>query len=121
MSESTESSPNNSIFYSLVNGMFYVQYISTNIIAAVILGFIGVLPNADLNAWQDDIFGSVINTLGAASAIMLVPAVIFGFANIISKKWKNRPANGWFWLEVPTFLIYPLIVFGHIQGWALKF
>jgi len=121
MSESNESSTNNSIFYSLVNGLFYVQYVSTNICVAVFLGLIGVLPNADLNAWQEDIFGSVINTLGTASAIMLVPAVIFGFANIISKNWKNRPANGWLWLEVPTFLIYPLIVFGHIEGWALKF
>jgi hypothetical protein len=46
---------------------------------------------------------------------------IFGFANIISKKWKNRPANGWLWLEAPTFLIYLVIIFGHIQGWALKF
>jgi hypothetical protein len=121
MSDSTESSPNNSIVYSLVNGVFYVQYVGTNFIAAVLLGQIRFLPNADQNAWRDDIFGSFIITLGAASAIMLVPAVIFGFANIISKKWKNRPANGWFWLEVPTFLIYLVIIFGYMQGWALKF
>ncbi len=121
MSESNESSTNNSIFHSLLNAMFYVQYVGGNFIAAVVLGEIGFLPNADLNAWQDDIFGSFIITLGAASAIMLVPAVIFGFANIISKKWKNRPANGWFWLEVPTFLIYLVIIFGYMQGWALKF
>ena len=121
MSESTESYPNISIFSRLLNGMFYVQYVATNFIVAVILGYIGVLPNAGHNAWQDDIVGSFIYTLGAAVCIMLVPALIFGFANIISKQSKNRPANGWLWLEFPTFLIYLLIIFGYMQGWALKF
>ena len=120
MSANTEISHSNSIFYILVNGMFFVQYFATNFAVSVIMGLTGVVPSADQNAWREDIVGPFLITLGASIAIMFVPAIIFGFANVISQKWKKRAANGWLWLEAPTFLIYSLIIVGYMQGWASK-
>ncbi len=115
MSEDAEKPNNRPALFGKINEMFFIKYFAINIVVVLVLGLAGILPNADQYAWIYDPVGSFGASLGATVGLTLVPALIFGAANIVSTKWKKRTATGW-WLVAPTIIIYALVVLGYLRG-----